>query len=80
VRPENIILGAAGGKHDNHLSGTLAGSAYYGHHCHLHLQMADGTTVLISAADAPPGDGTVSACFRPEDAIVLPQTGNWGGA
>jgi ABC-type Fe3+/spermidine/putrescine transport system ATPase subunit len=85
VRPEKLALGWTGA--DNRIEGTLSGTAYYGDRSHLHMQSADGGTVLISAPNerrlSGEGDGrggSFTAGFRPEDAILLPRTGAWGDA
>ena len=80
VRPEKVSLGEAGT--DNRIPGTLSGTAYYGDRSHMHMQAADGSTVLISAPNARRAsgatpEGAVIAKFRPEDAILLPMTGSW---
>ena len=80
VRPEKVSIG---GDADNRIQGMLDGTAYYGDRSHMHMQAADGSTVLISAPNARRGSsgtpqGALVASFRPEDAILLPRTGDWG--
>lgn len=80
VRPEKLSIGGDAAE-GNRIEGSLASTAYYGDRSHMHMQSADGTTVLISAPNGRRvpggGDGTgtaVIASFRPEDAILLPMT------
>lgn len=85
VRPEKLALGWT--ETVNRIEGTLSGTAYYGDRSHLHVRTADGSAVLISEPNQKrllgEGDdtgGAVAVGFRPEDAILLPQTGQWANA
>ena len=72
LRPEQLRIGSGGGRS---ASGVVTSTVYLGHATHIHVQLADGTHLVVlappSAADPAPGTD-VDVSWDDADVVWLP--------